>query len=188
MSDDKVKGKEALNEIGARLGDLFGAVRSAIDEIGKSGEVGRDAGAQDGRKDFTVDVGEGPIRATAGWRVRVGGLAGDADASNADFSSDPIKTASRDQTKPDTAAARECLVEVFDEADAWIMTAELPGVDAADLRVALEDGAVLVETSGARRYVHREAIPAALWSTLDQDGLESRLANGILEIRLPKRA
>lgn len=184
MSDDKPKGAEALNEIGARLGDLFGAVRSAIDDIGKAAEKAGER-AQEGSQSFTVDTPAGPATATAGWSVRVGGLAGGASASADDFSSDPINKARKPAS--DQPPLRDPRTEIFDEDDAFVLTAELPGVDEAALSVAIEGGVLSFETSGARRYAHKVEIAPALLAKLDVAAREVRLVNGILEIRIPKQ-
>lgn len=210
MSDDKLKGREALNEIGARLGDLFGAVRQAVDEAsakaaGQSQDSraqdsqsqdhhGQDGGdADDARRNddgvrVTFDTPKGPVTAVAGWRVRVGGLeTSSADQSSADdFSSDPIKQ--RAKKAPDAPTTRDCRAEIFDEDDAWILTAELPGVAADELDVTIQDQKASLKTTGARRYAHTADIAEATWSRLDVAAVETRLQNGILEIRIPKRA
>lgn len=187
MVDDKRKGLDALNEIGARLGDLFGNVRTALDEVAKAAAQAAEKGSQSdaeagraeaGGQDVTIETPAGPIHAKAGWSVRVGGLAGGADAGD-DFSSDPIKKRAEKAAAP---AMRDCRAEVFEEEDAWIMTAELPGVREDELSVTVGDGVLRFATTGDRRFAHQ----APVADGFDTAKIETRLANGILEIRIPK--
>lgn len=192
MSDEKPKGREALGEIGARLGDLFGAVRSAFEEIEeKARSAGGDKGdaPQNGGATTTFETPHGPATVSAGWSVRVGGLdVTGGDAGGDDFSSEPIKRgAAKEATEETPPKPRDCQVELFDEPDAWVLTAELPGVAATELVVEASTGTLRFETTGSRRYAHTVAIAPATFDAIDWSAREVRLTNGILEIRAPKK-
>ena len=89
-----------------------------------------------------------------------------------------------------------------DETDqAYVVTAELPGLDAKDVQLDLKDNALTLsgekrsehkEENGGRRYSERSfgrferTIPFP--AEIDADKVEARCANGVLTITLPKNA
>lgn len=178
MSDDRKTGREALDEITTRLGDLFGAVKDAFGAAERGGDAS--SGTSSGAKDFTVDTPKGPVSARAEWRFRSGSV-DDAIAARNGGDAAPVSPINRPAAEAAAPQVRDCFVETFDERDVWILTAELPGVAADEIRLRI-DGAVAFETVGARRYAHTAEISPSIAAGPPQ----LRLANGILEIRLPK--
>jgi len=84
--------------------------------------------------------------------------------------------------EPAAAAAREPIVDVFEEADVILVVAEMPGVDAADITARVEDTALLIESPAPHAYRKRIPLPVAV----DAAGLTCACHNGILEVRLPR--
>jgi HSP20 family protein len=84
--------------------------------------------------------------------------------------------------EPATAAAREPIVDVFEEASEIIVVAELPGVDESTIVLSIEQDALLVETPAPHAYRKRIPLPQAV----DAAGLSRSCRNGILEVRLPR--
>lgn len=163
--DDPTKSIRAIEErllgIAQSLKQAFAAAEDAVKQGG-------------GAHDATSKTSRGPIVAQTTVRMRVGGFA--AQLGAAANRSEPLH-----EPKPQ---AREPLIDSYEEADALVVTAELPGVLEGDITVAVEDGELVIESAGARRY--RAALP--LPPGLDPARLERRLTNGILEIRIPKGA
>lgn len=177
--DEDFKGREALDEMETRLGDIASALKTAFGAVVDAAEKGVD---RSGAMDF--DGGRG----RASFGVRVGGL--NARARSAPQAgrdpAEPIRTGSGASSKPSAEPSeddRAPLVDVYDEADAFVLTAELPGVadGDVDVQVVVGEGLVL-QTTGARRFRHVAELPGGL----DAGALTSRLVNGILEIRIPK--
>ncbi len=166
---DNLKGLAALSEIGRRLGDLGDKVRSTLKEGGSHETHASTAYPPGGvmQSSFRIRTLTG---SASGGRSRQtgGGIGARAERTRA--------------RGPDLDDAREPLVDCFDEADAVVVTAELPGINPGEITLSLNDGALSIETTGARRYRARQALPA------DVDGatLSHEFRNGILEVRIAK--
>jgi len=168
--DDKLTGRAAIEEIDRRLGGLLGPLAEGLAKVVDAAEK-----AQSRQSDATVQTSRGPVSVRSGLTVRVGGLAGGADAAPA--GRDPAKPTHAAQPAP--APAPEPPHDVFETATEWSLTADLPGAAEADLAWTLEDRRLAVETTGARRW--RLSAPTPDW--LRADMLEPRLSNGVLEMR-----
>ena len=90
-------------------------------------------------------------------------------------------------------------LDLFEDERSYVLRADLPGVDSADLEVKVEDGRLTLR--GHRRPdqgVARDAylrierpsgpftLQLALPSSVDARQIEARHANGVLEVVLPK--
>ncbi len=84
---------------------------------------------------------------------------------------------------PAVTPVREPLVDVFDEGDTIIVIAELPGVDASEVRVEIHGDVLSLETTGERRYAREILLPAPV----APDSLQQTYRNGILELRLTRQ-
>ncbi len=168
---DNLTGLAALSEIGRRLGDLGDKVRDTLKD-GGSGEM-RSAGAR--TESFSGGVAQSSFRirtlsggAAGGPSRRGGGMAARAERAKA--------------TAPDLDGAREPLVDCFDEGDAFVVTAELPGVQADEITLMIDEGAFAIETTGARRYRARQPLP----TDAQAGSLSQEFRNGILVVRIAK--
>ncbi len=90
----------------------------------------------------------------------------------------------RREATPETVApaAREPLVDVFEEAEAILVVAEVPGVEADGIAVELRGEALSITGSGRVRYHRLVPLPCAVRA----EGMRHALRNGILEVRLPR--
>ncbi len=146
-------------------------------------------GARTATQEIKIETPAGPIAAMAGWSVKVGGLAAGTAGGAADGAAEPDDF---EVKKPTTAphgaeaaaAVRAAEVEVYEEADAWVATVELPGATVDDVTLSAEPGRLVVETIGARRFRAVAALPESLDPERVARDAETRLSNGILEIRL----
>ena len=92
-------------------------------------------------------------------------------------------------------------VDILEEEEAILLTAELPGMKAEDVHVHVENNVLTL--SGERRLENEEKKEGyhriersygsfsrafALPKTVDADAIEAKLDEGILRLRLPKRA
>jgi HSP20 family protein len=91
------------------------------------------------------------------------------------------------------------LVDIEETEDAWIVEAELPGVDPKDVSVELSESELAItgeikerERKGilrrrdrpTGRFDYRVTLPGAT----DPESVEARLADGVLTVRVPKPA
>lgn len=92
-------------------------------------------------------------------------------------------------------------VDIFEETDAIVVQAELPGVKAEDVDVTVDNGQLTIE--GERKFDKREdkgqwhrvestygrfTRTFALPKTVTAESIEANLDAGVLTVRLPKRA
>lgn len=91
-------------------------------------------------------------------------------------------------------------VDIKEEAEGFVIHADVPGVDPKDIDVTLEKGVLTIrgqrkvdareERDGYRRvervsgqFFRRFSLPEAA----AQDGVEAKYSNGVLEVRIPKQ-
>lgn len=92
-------------------------------------------------------------------------------------------------------------VDILEEKDCFVVRADLPGVDPADIEVNMENGILSVagerhndersEIAGVARYeraVGRFQRRFALPDSADAESITAKSSNGILEITIPKQA
>jgi len=91
-------------------------------------------------------------------------------------------------------------VDIVEQKDTFVVTADLPGVDDRHVVVRLEnglltiDGALAAEPDSAWTPVYAEYRSGGfhrefrLSEAIDADGIAARMVDGVLEVRLPKRS
>ena len=91
-------------------------------------------------------------------------------------------------------------VDVTEEADKYLVEAELPGFNKEDIAVDYEDGKLLIratheesEDADKPNYIHRERRMCSMQrmvylKDIQADGISAELQNGLLKIALPKEA
>ena len=108
--------------------------------------------------------------------------------------------------RPMYSEARQALtpmrVEVAEKNGAYVVTAELPGVKKEDISVAIDGNQVTLsaevkrekEISEKDRLLHSERVYGtvsrsfALPQELDEDKVEAKFRDGVLQLTLPKKA
>lgn len=92
-------------------------------------------------------------------------------------------------------------VDIIEEQDSFLLRADVPGVDSADIDVSMENGVLSVsgerradertEDAGTQRieratgrFLRRFTLP----DTADAEGITAKSRNGILEVTIPKLA
>lgn len=175
-NDPKKRFKQATEEIDLNLGSLFGSLGDAIGEMvsrledGTSGAVARD---------HVFDTEKGPVRAQAGVRLRMGGL----DTGQAKRAApQPVNPNREKATAPAAPKTRGLSYEMLEDTDAWVLTADLPGVARKDLTLCRKDAQLVIETTGTRRYHAAVDMPGAF----ELEDIKTTLRNGILNLNIPK--
>ena len=92
-------------------------------------------------------------------------------------------------------------VDIFEEAERFVVRADLPGVNPADIEVDMDNGVLSV--AGERLHEDRSDVDGVsrferiagrfrrrftLPDSADADGIKAKSSNGILEISIPKQA
>ncbi|MFB6087667.1 MAG: Hsp20/alpha crystallin family protein [Haloarculaceae archaeon] len=90
-------------------------------------------------------------------------------------------------------------VDVCDEGDAFVVTADVPGVEKDDLEVTLSDRTLRIEADHESEreeetgeYIRRERThtessrSVRLPESVDEEGIEATYSNGVLTVTLPK--
>jgi HSP20 family protein len=157
------------------IGGLFRNLGEAIDLLGKLVEIG---GTHTRQGEFRVKGLGDKAHGVYGFSIRTG-LGGEASAQVERFGN---VHPSREGFVVDEV--REPLVDVFDERDEVAVTAELPGAKEAEIAVELKGDRLSIESKGERRYAKEIILPVEV----DAAGLQKKYNNGVLEIRIPKKA
>ena len=79
---------------------------------------------------------------------------------------------------------REPMVDMFDEGTEIVVVVELPGVSENEITVDVQDDILSLQTTGTYKY-GKEIL---LSSAVDPGGVNKSYKNGILELRLKKKA
>jgi HSP20 family molecular chaperone IbpA len=163
-SDKGPKGRDAIEEIARRLGSIVEAVEGAM----------QNGGGADGGRDFTIDTPTGPLTGRYGMTVK-----------SAVMRSRPGPPAAGGKPFEEPAAQptnREPMFESFNELDEYIVTADLPGLQLADVSAACEAGHLLLAIGGKAPFTRRFAFA----KLTPEHAPLLRASNGILEIRIRK--
>ena len=95
---------------------------------------------------------------------------------------------------------RRPLTNVIDEGDKYSITAELPGLDKADIEITIHDG--ILEIKGEQKKEHEEKKEGfvrkeyhsatyhrsfTIPENIDEENIDAKLDKGILTLKLPKR-
>lgn len=87
-------------------------------------------------------------------------------------------------------------VDIYETADGFVLAADLPGVSQDSLEVNVTQNVLTIKgratgkLPGRARYQEFQSTPVfrqfKLGSALDTDGVDARLNNGVLRLRIPK--
>jgi HSP20 family protein len=154
-------------EKGGLAGLIAGLSRLAerLEQVAREGEI-RGGGPLQGST-------KGPMKGVFGWSLKLG--LGDKN----EFKIEPFgNLRSDDQGEPHVEEEREPLVDVFDEGNELTIVAEMPGVEAEDVRVSVDGTRLTLSAErGERKYKKQLDVPFAV--QVD----ETRGQNGIIEVR-----
>lgn len=86
---------------------------------------------------------------------------------------------------PTVEEVREPMVDQFDEGEHLLVVAELPGVDAGDIRFEIKEDVLLLSATRGERKYRKELLLSA---PVRAEGASSSYRNGVFELKLPKAA
>lgn len=170
---EKQKDKKSRVDFDLGLGGIFKGLGSLIDmaselsekypsEIKREGQIGDDKG----------------FKAVYGFSVRMGGAAGKPIIES--FGNVHDK---EDKKGPVVDEVREPMVDIFDEGEFFLVVAEMPGVNEADINHEVKgDILIIFAQTGDRKYSKEVLLPASV----DESKATRSYKNGILEVKLWK--
>ncbi len=169
---EKKETKEPVT-IDLGFGGLFKGLGNFVDLISQLAETGEEISRTG---EFKVkDLGE-KARGVYGFSIRTG-IGGTPHVES-------FGNIRSTEEGPVVADVREPLVDLFDEEKEILIVAELAGVAEDEIQVSIQDDILSLETTGERRY----AKEILLSGPVEAATLEKAYKNGILELRLRKKA
>ena len=182
---------------GSPIGGMVDALRGLIEQLSQAAgtpDAASRAAKDDGAREFPS--GSKGASAVFGYTLRMGldGLSaerfGDVperpapQAAAAPVQQPPVRQPPVRQPPVRQPPVRQPIVEVFEEAGAIVVIAELPGADSQAIVCRVDGRELLIEAAGARRYRKQVELPAPV----HPGEIRQRLQNGILEVRLTPMA
>jgi HSP20 family protein len=156
-------------------GDIFGRLRQMVDHITQAvsaASAANGAQATETGKQASVVFGYNLSMGLDGLKMEpFGDVAAQAGRKRPD-------------AKSPQAASRAPIVDVFDNDGVVTVIAELPGVAEADITCKLDGTQLHIATSGAHRYAKTVTLPGGL----DAATLTRSCRNGILDVRIVRKA
>lgn len=191
-TDELADGKERLDEIGRRLGDLFGGSKDAktdsggvlgglgtlIAQLGRLAEQAEQAGGEITRSGEIGGGSKKPFKAVYGFSVKSG-------LGEKKPKIEPFGNVHRDADgdNVEVQEIREPMVDLFDEADHVLLVVEVPGIRSEDVSLELHDDVlVLAAESNDKKYRKEVLLPESFAA----EQMSFTCHNGVLEIRLRK--
>jgi HSP20 family protein len=177
-SMEKKKDKEkdgSLRGLGA-LGGIFSGLTELVERLGELAEKGEEL-SKTGNIDLKGSQGK-DLKAVYGLSVKTG-LGGKG------VEVEPFGNVRQDRAtgEPVVQEMHEPLVDVFEEDDHVLVLAEMPGVDAEDVQVNLDDDILTLSAVGEDRKYRKEVL---LPGSFQPDKMTVSCRNGIVRIKCMK--
>ena len=154
------------------MGGMLKSLGGFLDLLSKFSE---ENGGQFNRSGEVGDDKKG-VKAVYGFSVRLGGIGQGPRV-------EPFGNVRERPGGPVVEEVREPMVDVFDEGSHLTLVAELPGVDAEDVKFTIRDDVLeLVATHGERKYRKEVLLP----HPVDSAKAVPSYRNGVFELKLPK--
>lgn len=170
----KKEGEEGVIDFGIgkiSLGGVFKGLGELIDMAQKVAEKGETI-----RREGKIKGMGKEVRGVYGFSIRT--LGGKPII-------EPFGNIKESPEGPVVEEVREPMVDVFDEKDHIRIIAEMPGVERDDIHIDVHDEVVTLKAErGERKYKKDVALP----SSVNTSTVTSAYKNGIMEIKMEKRA
>ncbi len=187
------EGDEPAVEAAGGFAGMVDALRSLVREFADAAQAAGAAGPSgagatgdgtarlaDGARAFSL--GEGGSRMVFGYSLRLGPNGVSAEPFGHVPSRPPAGSAV--SSRHAAPAARQPIVDIFEEAGVIVVVAELPGADPASIMCRPQGSRLLIEASGGQRYAKAIELPGTAMAA----GMVQSFRHGILEVRLRKAA
>jgi len=170
MADKKDKKDAGLGNI--NLGGLFKGIEKLVDIAQELEESGGEI-----KKEGEIDLGnlKKGMKGVFGFSVKsaVGGKP----------VVEPFGNIKRTPKGPTIEKEREPITDIFDEEDEVIVMAEMPGINADDIKLDLKEDILDISAQNKDRKYHKEVL---LPAKIKAETLQSSYKNGILKIKMKK--
>ena len=176
MADKKGKKDEGLDiDFGLgklNLGGLFKGIEKLVDIAQELKEAGGEI-----KKEGEIDLSnlKKGMKGVFGFSVKsaVGGKP----------VVEPFGNIKRTPKGPTIEKEREPITDIFDEEDEVIVMAEMPGINADDIKLDLKEDILDISAQNEDRKYHKEVL---LPAKIQAETLQSSYKNGILKIKMKK--
>ncbi len=160
---------------GFGLGDLFKGIGNLIDLLAEMETEGKTEVTRTG--ELRGKGGLKDLQGVYGVSVKVG-LGGEPTIET-------FGNIRETQKGPVVEEVREPLMDIFDEKDSLRVIAEMPGIEASEIKVDLKDDILTIAAEGRDRKYSKEVLLPAKGRP---GALKTSYKNGILEVIIPKVA
>ncbi len=155
------------------LGGIFKGIENVIDLVSKMEAVG----VKDGKHEETFTSSSGRVNGVYGFSVKTS-IGGQSIV-------EPFGNLRKTSRGPVVGEERQPLVDIFDEHDHILVIAELPGIEEEHLITEVKgDILTLSAAEGERKYYKEVVLP----EEVEADSLQRKYKNGVLEIKMSKKA
>lgn len=155
------------------FGGLFQGIESVIDLVSRMEEVGE----KERTHQETFTSSSGRVNGVYGFSVKTN-LGGQSIV-------EPFGNLRKTSRGPVVEEERQPLVDVFDENDHILVIAELPGVAEEQISTNVKGDILTLSASNNDRKYYKEVV---LPEDVDADSLQQKYKNGVLEIKVNKKA
>ncbi|MDP3774722.1 MAG: archaeal heat shock protein Hsp20 [Gemmatimonadales bacterium] len=166
-----MRGREGGGGFG--LGDVFRGMGDLIELLKEMEAEGKTEVARTGELRGKGRLKD--LKGVYGFSVKVG-LGGEPTVET-------FGNIRKGEAGPTVEEVREPLVDVFDEGGSMRVLAEMPGVEAEDVRVELNDDVLIITAEGKDRKYSKEILLPAKGR---RDSVQTSYQNGILEVTAAK--
>ena len=174
MADKKEKKDEGLDFGFGKfsLGGLFKGIEKLVDIAQELKEAGGEI-----KKEGEIDLSnlKKGMKGVFGFSVK--------SAVGGNPVVEPFGNIKRTPKGPTIEKEREPITDVFDEEDEIIVMAEMPGINADDIKLDLKEDILDISAQNEDRKYHKEVL---LPGKIQAETLQSSYKNGILEIKMKK--
>jgi HSP20 family protein len=162
---------------------MVDALRGLVEQLSEAARAQNEAGSATDKPDN--DAGEARTSMVFGYTLRMGNEGvfaepfGHVPQPAPRGGKRPAATPQEAQAAP---AARQPIVEMFEDGDIVVVVAELPGADPDGITCRVDGNQLSIEATGAQHYRKELTLPAPV----QPEGFAQTVRNGILELRLSR--
>lgn len=164
--------KGSLKGLGA-IGGIFAGLTEVIEKLGQLAEKGEEL-SKTGNFQRKGSQGK-ETKAVYGFSMKTG-------IGGSGVKVEPFGNIRKDRATGEAVVQEihEPLVDIFEEDDHVLVLAEMPGVDAKDVQITLEEDILTLSATGEDRKYRKEVL---LPGSYDRDKLMVSCTNGIVRIK-----